>query len=216
MLNPEKFKPQFEKVPEAPKTKEEKEGGLEEDPRKFLESEEMTEPSEDIVKIAESLQGKTEQETLKNILNFLGQEENLKHVDLEKENPKEWRKLFGKRIAEEIFESKTSYGCGDTAVLFLALTRSCGIPAKFIEGKRIGKSGTHSWAQVFIEGKWVDIDPTQGIKGMKFDPEKVKHGPYKIISKSLGPSDSIITSYEDWRKVEKLWDYKKNILRKEK
>lgn len=183
-----------------------------EDPKRFLGFEKLTQPNEDIKKIAEGLRMKTEQQTLENVLSFLG--ENLKHIDLEKENPKEWKKLFNKRTVEEIFETKTSYGCTDTAALFLALTRSCEIPAKFIEGKRIGKSGTHSWAQIFMDEKWIDVDPTQGVKGIEFKPEESEHGPYKIISESLGPSDSVISSYEDWRKVEKAWDYKKNTFKK--
>ena len=124
------------------------------------------------------------------------------------------KKLFNKRTAKEIFESKTSYECTDTTALFLALVRECGIPAKFIEGKRLGKSGSHSWAQIFVEGKWLNIDPTQGSKGMDFKPEESEHGPYKIISESLGPSDSLISSYEDWKKIEKMWNYKRGTFKK--
>jgi len=29
------------------------------------------------------------------------------------------------------------------------------------------------------------------------------------------PSDSTVSSYKDWRKVEKAWDYKKNVLKRE-
>ncbi|MBZ1345439.1 MAG: transglutaminase-like domain-containing protein, partial [Candidatus Nealsonbacteria bacterium] len=173
--------------------------------------ERLTQPNEEIKKIADGLRGKTEQQTLENVLFFL--EENLKHIDLERENPKEWKKLFNKRAVEEILENKISYGCNDTATAFTTLMRSCGIPIKYIEGKRIGKSGTHDWGEVFVDGEWKSVDPTQGREGLKFDPKKVKHGPYIKISESLGPSDSMITSYEDWIRLEKLWDYKKNILK---
>lgn len=200
-----------EKLPEI--KKEEKIEERVEDPRNFLKFEKMTQPKENLTKIAEGLRGKTERETIENTLTFLG--DNLKNINLEQENPKKWKETFRKLEAQEILKSRVSYGCTDTTVLFLTLIRGGGIPAKFIEGKRIGKSGTHSWAEVFIDGKWIGVDPTQGIKGMEFKPDESDHGPYKVISESLGPSDSMITSYKDWRKIEKAWDYKKNVFKKE-
>jgi hypothetical protein len=41
---------------------------------------------------------------------------------------------------------------------------------------------------------------TANNKGIEFKPEESKHGPYKTISESLGPSDSLISSYKDWKK----------------
>jgi len=215
MMNPERFEPKFEIAPKARTEGEKEDLESHEDPKRFLEFEELTQPNNDIKKLVERFRSGEESQRVENILSFLGEEKNLDHVNLEKENPKEWKKLFNKRAAEEIFGSKTSYRCTDTTVLFLAMARECGISAKFIEGKRLGKSGTHSWAQVFVEGKWINIDPTQGSKGTEFKPEGSKHGPYKIISESLGPSDGLISSYGDWKRIEKMWDYKKNAFKKE-
>lgn len=215
MMNPERFEPKFEMAPKARAEEEKEDLESHEDPKRFLEFEALTQSSDDIKKLAERFRSGGELQRIENILSFLGEEKNLNHVDLERGNKKEWKKLFNKRTAEEIFESKTSYGCTDTATLFLAIARECGIPAKFVEGKRLGKSGTHSWVQVFVEGEWINVDPTQGSKGMEFKPEESKHGPYKIISESLGPSDSLISSYKDWKKIEKMWDYKKNAFKKE-
>jgi len=194
------------------KPKPESEAG--EDPKKFLEFEKLTQPNEEIIKTTESLRGETEDESVKNILSFVW--DNIKNIELEKENRKEWKKLFNQRSSEEILKTKESYGCTDTAGLFVSLARKCGIPTKFIEGKRINKSDTHSWAQIFAGNKWIDIDSTQGLNGLEFKPEESEHGPYTIISESLGPSDSLITSYKDWRKIEKDWDYKTNTWEKGK
>jgi hypothetical protein len=188
----------------------------EENPEKFLEFEKLTQPNEEIIRTAESLRGATEEESVKNILSFIGNEDNLKNTPLEEKNKKEWKKLFNQRSSEEVLKTKESYGCTDTAELFISLARKCNIPTKLIEGKRIGKAGTHSWVQIFNENKWIDIDPTQGIRGTEFNPEESEHGPYVVISKSLGPSDSLITSWEDWRKIEKDWDYKTNTWEKGK
>lgn len=186
----------------------------EENSEKFLEFEKLTQPNEEIIKTAEGLRGETEGESIENILSFI--RDNIKNIELEKENKKEWKKLFNQRSSEEVLKTKESYGCTDTAELFISLARKCGIPAKLIEGKRIGKSGTHTWVQIFNENKWIDVDPTQGIDGLGFKPEESRHGPYAIISESIGPSDSLISSWEDWRKVEKDWDYKKNTWKKGK
>jgi len=184
-----------------------------EDPKRFLKFEKLTQPNEEIKELAERFRNSEEMQTIIEILSFL--EKNIKHVDLERENLEEWKRAFRKRTAEEILQSKTSFGCGDTTTLFLSLIRAAGIPAKFIDGKRVPKTGAHSWARVFIEKKWIDIDPTQGVKGLKFDPEKSKHGPYVVISESLGQSDSVITSYENWREIEERWDYEKNKFKEE-
>lgn len=212
-MNSEIFEPKIEMAPNT--QAEEKKEDLEshEDPKRFLEFEKLTQPSDNIKEMAERFRSGEELQKVENILSFLGDEKNLNHIDLERKNRKEWKKLFNKRTAEEIFESKTSYGCTDTATLFLAIAKECGIPAKFIAGKRLEKSGTHSWVQVFVEGEWINIDPAQGHKGMEFKPEESEHGPYKIISESLGPSDSLISSYNDWRKIEKMWDYKKKTFK---
>lgn len=203
--------------PEVEQQEEIKEKDLEsrEDPRKFLEFEKLTQPNENLTKLAESLRGETEGKTVESILSFL--EENLENINLEKKNRKEWKKIFGQRSTQEIIESKKSYGCIDTTALFVSLSRICGIPTKFIEGKRIRKSGSHCWAEVLIDGKWVDVDPTQGIEGIEFKPDESKHGPYVKISESLGSSDSLSAfSYEAWKELEKAWDGKKGTFKKNK
>lgn len=191
-----------------------KETETKEDHKRFLGFDNLTKPTDEIKKLSDRFLCEGELQKVEKILSFLGNNKNLDYFDLERRNPEEWKKLFRNRTAEEILKTKISYGCADTVTLFLAITRGCGIPSKFIEGKRIGKSGSHSWAQVLIGEKWVDVDPTKGLNGIGFNLEKSKHGPYKVISESLGPSDSIITSYKDWKKIEKIWDYKRNEFKK--
>jgi hypothetical protein len=180
---------------------------IEDNQKKFLDFEKLTKPNEELKRIAKSLCGKTKKETAINILNFL--KKTLRYVDLERKDPKRWKKLFRKRSARQILKTKISYGCGETATLFVALCRLCNIPAKFVEGKRLKKSGGHSWARIWLDNHWVDVDPTKGKEGINFDPEKAKHGPYIVLSESLGPSDSAITCYQDWRRIEKSWNYRK-------
>jgi transglutaminase-like putative cysteine protease len=168
---------------------------------RFLGSDEFTKPTEEIIALAKKLQEKTELKTIENILSYL--KNNLKYVNLEEEDPEEWKKIFKKRAAEDILISKRAYGCGDYSVLFATLIRGLNIPAQFIEGKRLVKSGGHTWVKVFVDNKWIDIDPSNGTIGTS--PENANHGPYVILSKSLGPSDGAMPSYEVWLKIEEHW-----------
>lgn len=53
--------------------------------------------------------------------------------------------------------------CYDYATLYAALARSQGIPTKIVEGYYIlddGKKEFHAWNQVYVNGKWMNIDTT--------------------------------------------------------
>jgi len=62
----------------------------------------------------------------------------------------------------------------------------------------------HAWPQVFVENQWVDINATTGEK--PFDYTRAVHGPYKILSESLDPADSVMKNYQDWRDIEKKFE----------
>jgi transglutaminase-like putative cysteine protease len=53
--------------------------------------------------------------------------------------------------------------CCDTANLLVALARDAGIKARYVHGKCKFSSGNwygHVWAQVYVNGKWVNADAT--------------------------------------------------------
>jgi len=54
--------------------------------------------------------------------------------------------------------------CTEHAVLFCALARAAGIPARVVMGiECIGRIwGGHAWSEVWIEGEWYALDPTIG------------------------------------------------------
>ncbi|MDP4115710.1 MAG: transglutaminase domain-containing protein [Bacteroidota bacterium] len=57
--------------------------------------------------------------------------------------------------------------CGIKSLLFITLSRYCGIPAKWQSGWMLhpGNVNLHDWAQVFYEGVgWVIVDPDFGIQ----------------------------------------------------
>ncbi len=64
--------------------------------------------------------------------------------------------------AVESFKSKRG-NCQTHARLYTALARAAGIPTRFVSGLVYldGKGFLyHSWAESFIEGRWVSVDPT--------------------------------------------------------
>lgn len=183
----------------------------EQEVKKYLGFEKFTRPNEDLKKLAKKLLDERAENTVNNILNWI--EKNIKGVNLEEEDYKKWKKTFACRKVSEIFREKTAYGCTNFTQLFCVLLRLCGIPAKFVVGKRIKASGTHVWARVHVIKGWVDIDPSQGLRGWNFNPDQGLPGPYTVISESLGPSDSAHPSYEAWRQLEQKWDYTKGKFR---
>jgi len=50
--------------------------------------------------------------------------------------------------------------CYDYSVLFAAMLRSQGIPAKLVKGYRVGINAYHAWNEVYINNRWEIIDTT--------------------------------------------------------
>lgn len=58
---------------------------------------------------------------------------------------------------------KRSANCCDHTHLLVALARSANIPARYMHGKCVFRSGNtygHVWGQLYINGKWYDADAT--------------------------------------------------------
>ncbi len=59
--------------------------------------------------------------------------------------------------------------CCDTANLLVALARDAGIQARYVHGSCKFSSGNwygHVWAQVYVNGKWVNADATSSINSL--------------------------------------------------
>jgi len=76
--------------------------------------------------------------------------------------------------AAESITSKSG-NCQTHARLYTALARAAGIPTRFVSGLVYldGKGFLyHSWAESFIEGRWVSVDPTYN--QLPADPTHIK------------------------------------------
>jgi hypothetical protein len=58
--------------------------------------------------------------------------------------------------------------CTEHAVLFCALARAAGLPAREARGVTLRGDGAgyHAWAEVLIDGRWVPVDPTIDAVGL--------------------------------------------------
>jgi len=130
--------------------------------RNFLKEGDQTKITPEVVKIASSISG----ENLDFIFNALAWvKENISWEP----NRSDKMKLFRKRTADEIIKSGFATGCTDMALAFVLLARAKGIPTKYVEtvGKKWLETKSrrvvgHVFAECFVNGKWVKIDPTKG------------------------------------------------------
>jgi transglutaminase-like putative cysteine protease len=51
--------------------------------------------------------------------------------------------------------------CQDFTHIFLALCRMRKIPARYVSGLPQGEGASHAWAEIWLDGYWIGIDPTR-------------------------------------------------------
>jgi len=117
--------------------------------------------SEEIIKKAEEIAGNENNPYLqaKLIYNYIITDypySQVPHLSLDTAEPE---------IAETAYMFQTGHGdCGTQSMLFSALCRALGIPARALGGYQMVMSenpGTHFWAEYYIEGYgWIPCDPT--------------------------------------------------------
>ena len=53
--------------------------------------------------------------------------------------------------------------CQDYAHIMIAVMRYLGIPARYVNGLMIGEGATHAWVEVYTDGGWYGLDPTNDL-----------------------------------------------------
>lgn len=53
--------------------------------------------------------------------------------------------------------------CQDYAHVFIALARRSGLYARYVNGLHEGVGASHAWCEVWLDGVWTGIDPTEGV-----------------------------------------------------
>ena len=64
--------------------------------------------------------------------------------------------------AMEVYRLKKGV-CQDYAHVLTAMCLYAGIPARYASGFMLGEGYTHAWAEVFSEGSWYGLDPTNNL-----------------------------------------------------
>ncbi len=89
------------------------------------------------------------------------------------------------RTAEEVWNSKHTSGCTDTAIVFATLARQLKIPTTILhtaqyewlerlkKGEDYKQHKGHSFCECFYENKWILVDPTAGKIMMDYNPQKI-------------------------------------------
>lgn len=53
--------------------------------------------------------------------------------------------------------------CQDYSHIMLSLCRKAGIPARYVVGMLEGEGASHAWIEVYQDGKWYSLDPTNNL-----------------------------------------------------
>ena len=61
--------------------------------------------------------------------------------------------------AAEAWQKRTGV-CQDYAHILIALCRLDGIPARYAAGLMLGEGASHAWTEVYTDGRWTGLDPT--------------------------------------------------------
>ena len=120
----------------------------------FLKHEKYTEKDHaEIQQIAESIDGQTQIDIVKNIYNYV-----IENMEYTTHNDKDWG-------AVKALQFKKG-DCTEYSDLFVALCRAKKIPARFAAGYTVrfdNISPKHNWAEVFLQDYgWVPFDPSWG------------------------------------------------------
>ena len=120
----------------------------------FLKHEKYIEKDHaEIQQIAESIEGHTQIEIVKNIYNYV-----IDHMEYTKHNDKDWGAVKALQCRKG--------DCTEYSDLFVALCRAKNIPAMFAAGYTVqfgDISPKHNWVEVFLQDYgWVPFDPSWG------------------------------------------------------
>ncbi len=163
--------------------------------KNYLQEGEQTKITDDIKSIAEEFES-SGFDFVFEILKWI--HKNLKQTDI-----KEFKKeFFRKRTADQIIKSGKLTGCTNYALVFIALIKVKGIPAKYIETIRedwllkpdMEMLSGHVFSEVEINEKWYIVDPQSALIKAWYGKR------FQKIAEGLDSWDIGIRSLEDLKK----------------
>jgi len=171
----------------------------------FLKEGKQTKITENILNITSEFTGE-DFDLITQILKWI-------HKNLKPNSNKEIKeKVFRKRTADQIIKDGFTTGCTDIALVFIVLTRAKKISTKYIEAIRRKWMETgdedsiegHVFAEVFLNGKWYIIDPTEACLKFWYDR-------WIIYEVGLDSWDIGIHSFQELK--QKFLEFRKQTLK---
>lgn len=197
--------------------------------RAWLKEGTQTRVTPSVKRLAEKLRGDDPWVTLRRIHRWV-----VAHASRQKKNRGE---LLRNRTASQLLASRKLTGCGDWGVLLAALFRGAGIPTVYVEaikkdwarrwadGTVTGSHAGHVFLEVFVDGKWILIDSTEGSywRGYDRSDPNLPRGyyafakgkdPWSFGVKSYGALKASLEAIAEQMSLEKLKepDYEKGHL----
>ena len=172
------------------------------EPKAYLSLDEHFGNKEHIAAVAGGLGGKTPEEKLVAIYQWVHS-----HLTYKADAPYEWRNF------DRLVNDGNYGGCADHSVVFGALARACGIPTVWVktldvdwirEFRATGKEGGwdgHVFLEVFLHDRWVLLDDVQMVLYQDYDPRlRILPGNRLAYDKGGDPFELILSSrWELWK-----------------
>jgi len=141
-------------------------------PKIYLKEGAQTKITPRIKKLAEKIDGEG-LEFAFNLLIFL--QKHLRNLYCSPKKYQEYLKNYHlRKTADEILTERLAPTCGEKALIFAAICRAKGIPAKIIEGalyeflkdQSDEHVRTHAFVEIFVGRRWYLVDPSRGLIGV--------------------------------------------------
>ncbi|WP_289030693.1 transglutaminase-like domain-containing protein [uncultured Paraglaciecola sp.] len=141
---------------------------------RFIESDNLQ-----VLNLATRLNKNGDLQNVQKIYNWVS--ENIKRAD------------YSGKIYGAVWALKNYRGdCTEQALLFVALARALGVPSRVMGGYIMERSGRvfakdfHNWAEAYVQGKWIIIDPYYGV----FDDGYEKYIATQVLDFSSPDADN--------------------------
>jgi hypothetical protein len=174
---------------------------------KYLNEGKQTKITEAIEGISNNIEG-SNIEYIFNVLVWMRNTLKTIPEDIEKNS------VFRKRTADEIMRDGYASGCTDYALVFIALSRAKGIPAKYVEAIKCNwledpnarTIGGHIFVECLLNDKWVQVDPQRGTIHAK-----TNYNGFEIFDEGLDSWDIGISDFDSLK--QRFEDYKRSYNR---
>lgn len=128
----------------------------------------------------------------------------------------DFRYVPGATSIQTTAEEAMELGCGvcqDYSHILISLCHLAGIPARYVVGMLLGEGASHAWVEIYENGKWYALDPTNNLivddqhikisKGRDYKDCLINQGVFTGWAKQTQQIQVIVKEKSDSRKEER-------------